>query len=261
MRRKNKISVLIIATGKYIQFIDSLIRSAEKNFFLGSEKNYFVFTDSVEEINIEGANIEKIEQKKLGWPYDTMMRFHMFLSIKEKIQNSDFTFFLNANMEFLNEVGEEILPDRNKTFFVGVKHPGFFKLPTFLMPYESRRESSFFVPDEGNRNKMYYQGCFNGGESSKWIEMCEILSERIDKDLKSNIIPIWHDESAINWYFKDIDLISLEPNYAIPEAVLSGNFQPASTNNVHCYHYLTDVKPYAVQRDKGNHGGSDFLRS
>jgi hypothetical protein len=128
------------------------------------------------------------------------------------------------------------------------------------MPYERRKESNFCISDI-DENMMYYQGCFNGGESSMWIEMCKELSGKIDDDLRSNVIPVWHDESAINWYFKSRNIVSLEPNYAIPEAVLSGNFQPASTNNVHCYHYLTDVKPYAVQRDKSNYGGSDFLRS
>lgn len=255
------ISVLSIATGKYIDFIPDLIKSSEEKFLKGHDKTYYIFTDKKSSIRIKGINIVKIYQEKLGWPYDTMMRFHMFLSVKDKIEKSDFTFFLNANMEFKEEIGEEIFPNLETEFLLGVKHPGFFKLDKSYMPYERRRESNFFIGDYDNSNQMYYQGCFNGGESRKWIEMCEILSQKIDEDLKSNIIPIWHDESALNWYFRNIKIKSLDPEYAIPEQIVEGNFSPAGPGNMHCYSDLKNSKPFIIQRDKRKYGGSDFLRS
>ena len=88
--------------------------------------------------------------------------------------------------------------------------------------------------------------------------MCKTLSNKIDEDLNSNIIPVWHDESAINWYFCNIKLNSLEPNYSLPEQILIKNFD---RNGKHCYGFLTETKPYLIQRDKRKYGGSDFLRN
>jgi hypothetical protein len=249
------ISILTIATGKYIDFIPDLIKSSEENFLKKHKKTYYIFTDSELDIKIKGVNIVKIYQEKLGWPYDTMMRFHMFLSIEKEIKNTDFTFFLNANMKFLNEVSEEVFPSRKNSFFTGVKHPGFFKSDISQMPYEKRKGSNFYVSEEKNKNRMYYQGCFNGGTTSKWIKMCKLLSNKIDEDLRSNIIPIWHDESAINWYFSNIEINSLEPNYALPEQILDDDF-----SEKHSYSLLKKLKPYSIQRDKRKYGGSDELR-
>ena len=187
----------------------------------------------------------------------------MFLSIKNKIKNTDFTFFLNANMEFVNEVAEEIFPSGKNVYFTGVKHPGFFKFSALNMPYERRKESNFYISEENNKNKMYYQGCFNGGYSSKWIEMCKTLSNKIDEDLNSNIIPVWHDESAINWYFSNIEINSLDPNYSLPEQILDGDFISIKQDRKqkHCYDFLEGMKPYIIQRDKRKYGGTDFLRN
>jgi hypothetical protein len=251
------ISILTIATGKYIDFIPDLIKSSEENFLKSHKKIYYVFTDSELDISIKGVKIVKIYQEKLGWPYDTMMRFHMFLSIEKKLKNTDFTFFFNSNIQFKKEVAEDILPDLKNSFFIGVKHPGFFKLDPSDMPYERRKESNFYIQDSENLNKMYYQGCFNGGESQKWIEMCKILSYRIDGDLKNNIIPLWHDESALNWYFKDIKLKSLDPEYSLPEQIIDKDYSPSSS---HCYEFLDGVEPYIIQRDKRKYGGTDLLR-
>ena len=65
------------------------------------------------------------------------------------------------------------------------------------MPYERRKESNFFINEKDNKNKMYYQGCLNGAESGKWIEMCKILSKKIDEDLTNianNIISTQKEE-------------------------------------------------------------------
>jgi hypothetical protein len=258
-----EISILTIGTGKYIDFIPGLIKSAEKNFFKNHKKTYYVFTDTQSDIKIGDAKIVKIYQAKLGWPYDTMMRFHMFLCIEKDLKKSDFTFFLNANLEFRGEVGNEILPNMVDEFFTGVSHPGYFKLDTDNMPYERRKESNFYIDDSDNKNKNYYQGCLNGGDSKKFIEMSQILASKIDKDIKSNIIPVWHDESAINWYFRNIKIKTLEPEYALPEQILDGDFVSVKIDSSqnHCYDFLIGVKPYIIQRDKRKYGGTNFLRN
>ena len=215
-----KISILTIATGKYPIFLDGLIDSSENHFMLGHEKEYFVFTDSMEYKNKITDKVNIIEQRHLGWPYDTMMRFHMFLSIKERLLEFDYVFFLNANMIFERNVGVEILPSEENSYLVGVKHPGFHlgisigwdgDLKEIEFPYERNdRISCHIKKGDGSH---YFQGCFNGGRSTEWVEMCKCLSEMTDLDISNDLIPIWHDESYLNWYFSKRKVKALPPAY------------------------------------------------
>jgi hypothetical protein len=73
-----KIAILYICTDKYDIFWDKFYESAEKYLFPNHIKNYFVFTDSKKRNFYNNPKIHITFQKKLGWPYDTLMRFEMF---------------------------------------------------------------------------------------------------------------------------------------------------------------------------------------
>jgi len=259
-----RIAVLTIATGKYHIFLDGLINSSEKYFIENHEKTYFVFTDLPEYANEKTDRIILIKQDHLGWPYDTMMRFHMFLSIQERLLEFDYVFFLNANMEFNRKVGIEILPKEDDSYLVGVKHPGFHlgvtidwnrEFRKIEFPYERNPEISCHI--KKGEGKHYFQGCFNGGRSTEWIDMCKFLTEMTDSDLSKGLIPIWHDESYLNWYFSKRKVKALPPVYGVPEQVLNEEFTPTEIN----YSVLRDAIHYLIQRDKRKYGGSDFLRT
>jgi hypothetical protein len=208
-----KINIITICTGKYTIFFEDFYKSCE-NFFLKNHDNqYFVFTDG--DI-IERDNINKICQKKLGWPYDTMFRFKMFNSIKD-VLTGEYTFFFNANMLFVDYINEEVLPSESNNYLMGVNHPGYYKNSINQFPYERRIESNFYIPyGEG---KTYFQGCFNGGRTEEFMIMSEKLDELIDNDLSKGIIPIWHDESALNWYYSKINPLMVNPGYSYTESV------------------------------------------
>jgi hypothetical protein len=207
------INILTICTGKYTIFFKDFYESCEKYFLTDYNKKYFVFTDG--DI-LENENIVKIHQDKLGWPYDTMLRFKMFNSIKDKLKG-DYTFFFNTNMKFVDEVGVEVIPDIDNDYLIGVKHPGFYNQPKIMFPYERLFESSFYIGyDTGS---IYYQGCFNGGRTSEFLEMSSILESKINIDLANGIIPVWHDESALNCYFNSKNPLCLDSGYAYPESV------------------------------------------
>jgi hypothetical protein len=73
--------------------------------------------------------------------------------------------------------------------------------------------------------------------------MSKILETKIDIDLNNNIIPIWHDESALNWFFKDNKIHSLSPSYAYPESS------------------IMPFQKKIVQLDKYKYGGHMYLRN
>jgi hypothetical protein len=271
---KNKVAILSIATGKYDIFIPDLIDSCEKNFLRGMEKKYFVFTDSNK---IEDSDrLIKVYQNKIGWPFDTLLRFHMFDLIRDKLIEFDYIFFMNANLKIVFPVTKKILPLDSKCGLTLVAHPGFFGKPRHFFTYERRHSSSFYVGL--NRGDFYVQGCFNGGRSEEFLDMCRILKEKINEDLSKKIIPIWHDESALNWFILEKDPLILDPTYAYPEYIrfkeikesidlLEGdekNQYLERKNKFKDPHFFIKKmfgRPKIIQRDKNLFGGKNKLRS
>lgn len=230
------INIITICTGKYSVFFDNFYTTFEKYFLPNHKKTYFVFTDQ----NIlKTDNVVNIQQKKLGWPYDTMMRFHMFKKLE--LNSNDYMFFLNANMIANEIIEDDILPTNQNNYLMGVQHPGFYNIPPNMLPYERREKSKLKI--SFNNGKYYYQGCFNGGRVKEFLSMSRELSELIDIDLTNSIIPIWHDESALNYYYHSIDPLILNPGYAYPE-----------TWNI-------PFSKKIIQLDKSKFGGHDYLRS
>lgn len=230
------ITIFTICTGKYSMFFENFYNSCEEFFLKDYNKKYYVFTDG--DI-IERDNIVKIHQEKLGWPYDTMMRFQMFNMVKDDVMSSDYAFFFNVNILFLKEISQEVLPNQENGYLVGVRHQGYYYETINSFPYERDINSSLFIPYGSGR--FYYQGCFIGGRTKEFMEMSMILDTLIKKDLSNNIIPIWHDESALNWYYASREPLGLHYNYAIPEAVKKED-------------------SLAIQLDKNKFGGHQQLR-
>ena len=206
---KYKIGLLVIATGKYDEFIPPLFKSMKKHFFKDHDVTMFVFSDK-EMPKKDG--LVHISQQHEGWPYATLKRYHVFDNSKDVLSNMDYLFYCDADMLFVSDVGEEILPDELHNL-VGTLHPGFYQGNRGT--YESNYYSLAFVSkDEG---QFYFAGGFNGGTSDAFLKMSSILRNRIDDDLKNNIIAVWHDESHLNRYFVDNSPKVISPSYCYPE--------------------------------------------
>ncbi len=239
------VAILYICTGKYSIFWKDFYQSCELFFLPEDEKKYFVFSDTLDQKEC-GHNVEIIYQEKMGWPFDTLKRFHLFTSIKQKLLNYDYLFFFNANILFRQAIDESILFVNNTAaelivvrhpFFAWVMHPRDF-------PYERRKTSTAYL--KKNEGEVYAFGAFNGGRAKSYLEMAETLKSNIDEDLKNDIIAIWHDESHLNKYIwtSKKPILYLEHNYAFPQG------------------QELDLKAnvFISVLDKNNYGGHDFLR-
>ena len=95
-----RIGILYICTGKYDIFWKDFYLSAERYFMQDQSFiiEYYVFTDSPQLYDEENnEHIHRIKQKNLGWPDNTLKRFHTFLRIKEQLEReTDYLFFFNA---------------------------------------------------------------------------------------------------------------------------------------------------------------------
>ena len=210
-----KTGLLIVATGRYTQWVQPLIDSADKYFLPNGEVTYFIFTDSEDYLNNTATFCSKravrvLHQKRLGWPYDTMMRPEVYYRYRQEFSGIDYLFALDADMLFVDTVGDEILGER-----VGTQHPGFVGRRG---TYETRKESTAYVaPYEG---RCYFAGGFNGGSTQEYLKLCETVVKNIETDLANNIIAIWHDESHINRYFvNNPPTVILDPSYCYPESL------------------------------------------
>ena len=235
-----KIGILYVCTGKYHIFWDKFYLSCQNFFCRNSEVYYFVFTEF--SINkFENKNVNHFYQKKLGWPYDTLNRFHLFLSKREELEKMDFLFFFNANMEIKSVIKEkEILPLETNSGLVSVLHSSFYN-HNQIPPFEDNKESVAYV--ETNIVMNYHQGCLSGGRTKEYLLMAEKIKNMVDIDLSKNIIGKWWDESYMNYYFQKNIPKSLPPSFAYPE----GGKLP--------------LKVKVLMFEKTNYGGHDFLRN
>jgi hypothetical protein len=218
MRWENmvKVAILYICTGKYDVFWKDFFESYEQYFLPNSQKEYFVFTDSETLYSEDICNrIHKIYQKQLGWPDDTLMRFHMFDSISEKLEKFDYIFFMNANCKCVTTITEEEFLPKDKDILV-VQHPGAYKKRPNKFTYDRNPKSTAYIPK--GQGQYYICGGINGGKSEAYLNLIKELKKNIDIDKANGVIAKWHDESHINRYILNHDnWMILSPSYCFAE--------------------------------------------
>lgn len=222
------IGLLIIATGKYDRFIEGLIASADKYFMTnGYNVTYFIFSDSKAKVKSE-RQIINIPITHKPFPFASMDRFAHFSNNADKFYNQDYLYYVDVDCLFASNISDEIIGD-----LVGVQHCGFVDKKG---PYEPNEKSNFYVPPTSSKKyKNYFGGGFSGGRKDKYLALSNWCKETIDKDLAKGIMPIWHDETAINRYFLDNEpTVILNPSYHYPEKNInyykkmwhSANYEP-----------------------------------
>lgn len=238
---KNKtIGVFYICTGRYHIFWEEFYRSAESFFCPDNPKQYFVFTDA--QMPSMPSNVRVIHQQRLGWPDDTLKRFHIFKKAYPFLDNIDYLFFFNANMSFRNKVRPaEILPTEAEGL-VAVIHPYYYEGPGNA-PFETNPASTASI--KSGQAKHYLQGCLNGGTKSAYVQMVDTLQQCVDKDEANGLMAVWHDESHLNRYLAESGHYKvLHSGFAKPEGRQGFPF-----------------KERILQLDKSKFGGHHFLRS
>lgn len=217
--KMQKIGLLYICTGEYTVFWPEFYLSAEQYFLKDSEVHYFVFTDAEKiEFQNENQRIHVIHQEAYGWPYSTLLRFSVFLSASGELEKCDYVFFFNANVKFTAPIYEDQFLPRSSEHenLLVVRHPGFYNKKKYEFTYDRNPKCSAYIPYW--KGKIYVCGGINGGNTKSFLHMCDILSQKIDADLKKGIIPAWHDESQLNCYILDRkDLRVLSPAFCYPE--------------------------------------------
>ena len=204
-----KILILTIATNKYIQFVERLYDNIEDNFLNGHEIQGLLFTEHDVETS-DNIKVSQIEHE--DWPMPTLKRYNYFMKEKDYISQFDYCYYFDVDMGIIGKVGDEVLSD-----LVATMHPYQSFYPKEQRTYDRNPKSLAYVPS-GEEGELYYAGGFNGGSTKRFLEMAEVLADRVTKDLENDVIALWHDESQMNRYLIDNPpTLSLTPSYCFAE--------------------------------------------
>ncbi|XP_069871041.1 globoside alpha-1,3-N-acetylgalactosaminyltransferase 1 [Dipodomys merriami] len=195
------IGVTVFAVGKYRQFVQHFLESAEEFFMRGFRVHYYIFTPNptaVPSVPLgPGRHLSVIPtQDHSHWEEISMRRMEM---ISKHIagrahREVDYLFCLDVDMTFRNPWGPETLGD-----MVAAIHPGYFSVLRQQFPYERRRASTAFVAD--NEGDFYYGGAVFGGRVANVYEFTRGCHMAILADKANGIMAAWQEESHLNRRF------------------------------------------------------------
>lgn len=191
-----KIVLNLIATNKYVWFLDKIVPSIDQFFFPNEEVTVLVHTNNILPISVYGYERIKIVINEIpheGWPFVTLKRFHYFLKSEKVLMEQDYCFYIDVDSLFVKEINQSHI-SRNGMF--GTIHPCLYKGPGTP---ERNPNSIAYIP-EGSNNR-YFCGGFFGGRTEDFIKMSKTIKGNIDADLSKGVIAVWHDESHLNHFF------------------------------------------------------------
>ena len=232
MRSNCAITFICIATSGYVVYADKLIESIQKvsgddqfDFILLTDKEDFVPT-------VEILNFNKVIISSLGWPWATLMRYHLIASHLSGAKSENVC-YIDADSIVHYPFWRNLEVNRLLNGIAMVRHPGFYrsqriKLYTsdyrFLFrdlklictegglgKWERRKESSAHVPFMKRRD--YVCGGLWLGRKKDILKLCSDLQKLVDLDLSKNLIARWHDESYLNAYKINTEVTILGPEY------------------------------------------------
>ena len=195
------IGIYGIFIGSYIELLPNFIKQVESNFCPTQLKKFFIVSDcSLEESPIvqNKLNVEWLIVQKIGWPYETLYRFHYFLQFTT-IKECSHIFFLNSNIQLQSIVDSEMLPipPYQLTFVLHRCHSKNTD-STKCNSMESNSQSTCYIPP--CHNLRYIIGGLFGGTTFQFMKLCCSLAHDVFVNEDHNHIAIWHDETHLNYY-------------------------------------------------------------
>lgn len=267
--------LLIVATGKYIKFVPDLVHSAEKYFLpeLKHNREYVIFTDNrLEEPNNSlidqyGRRILFVPAEHVPFPHATMNRWKLYGnylgsdSPENLLAVNDYVFQIDADAKFVSTIAlTDLFPENKPYLFCAVQHCAFVGKLYAELPFEKNPDSACYVAP-GLRT--YYGGGFFGATRSVFAHVCGVVWQKIQSDQSQGIMPIWHDESALNAYLNSKGISdhkhTLTVDYHAPEHWEEGILPHVKA---HWDELGLKVTPKILFLDKqrGKSNGADLLR-
>lgn len=254
-----KVGVLMVCiNSQYWQYAYPVVEGIRQNFLPGHETEIMMWSDMPQypEAKDVTYGTTVFPTESVGWPYPTLMRYHMFLEQEEYLKKFDYLFYIDLDMRVVNIVGDEILGNG----LTAAQHPMYALDRKFFPPYEPNPSSASYIPRPGrtvteNGNArfepLYLAGGFQGGTTTAFIEAMKGCRDIIDADLNDNYIPIWNDESAWNKYlFNNPPDVVLNPSYVYPDSLIDEYYKKIWGRD-YSPKIITLTKPFTISKEGG----------
>lgn len=240
-----KIAMMYICTGKYELFWDEYYRTSEKYFYPDCKKHYFVFTESKRVMSQKLNNVTFVYQARVGWPYDTLLRFHWFSMVQDQISQFDYCYYCNANTVFLKKVTPDVIPfpTEEKPLLLWCHTQHYDHYSSNDITTEKNPASTAYVGE--NVPCRAHGGSFFGGTGKGFLKLTLDLRNNVQVDLNNGIIAVWHDQSHLIKYGSEHEYLEVGRDLICHE-----HYKPVEGVCV----------MYHPNKDNGN-GGIDNLRN
>lgn len=238
----SKIAIFTIATNRYFEYWKNMVKSADKYLFLSDQITFHVFTNHDDNSFFQELNRVKVVYHKipdLKWPQATLYRYK-YISENGMSLESDFFIHIDADMLILPHKSAPISELLNGNEVGLVMHPGYWriKFPERISFYVNNPK--YFLRDLmvtlqygnlgtwcKNKNskafvkrfdrKKYYCGAVWFGKKIAILNLTRDLHKFTEADLRSNNIPIWNDESYLNYWATNNNFKIFDPLFCFEE--------------------------------------------
>ena len=234
----------MIATNKYLVLWKKSAESIARAEVNSDRKvRIHLFTDQPEQARIwwleQNTEIELKTYRipNYVWPDATLLRYEIISKCAEFL-TEDVLIYLDSDMLVDREFLSTLFPMQWRNGIALVKHPGFYHprgavglierlknpylyfqdlkffkyLKNGMGAWETNPMSSAYV-DRRNRS-CYVHGAIWMGMNQEFKIMISLLEETSRGDRLKGIVPIWHDESHLNWYSATHSVTLLDPRYS-----------------------------------------------
>ena len=217
-----KIGILYICTGPYARLFEDFYITFKQHFLTGkAEFVFYVWTDS--DLIKETDDVKLYPHSYAGYPWDTLLRFEMFLEAKNDFEGCDYLYFFNANALFLEDIGEEILPITDDELVAMNWH--IYNNISFLQPYEMDKKSVAYIPPFTPPYR-YYSGQFNGGTKKQFVDLIETCAKDVRKDMENGLLAKSLDQDYLNHYLHYHKCRDFPADYMMPQEWVKPNQHP-----------------------------------
>lgn len=257
--KKYKVGIMLIAINHpYWQYMQPVVEGIRSYFLPGHDVEIMCWSDMPNYPESKDTNYgtTMFATDSVGWPYPTLMRYHLMLQQEEYLEKFDYIFFLDLDMRIVNIVGDEILGEG----LTAAEHPMYSIRRELIPPYEPNPESSAYIPRPGaiiqengkpRFKPYYYAGGFQGGKTADFIKAMKGMKKSIDDDFAKNYIAIWNDESHWNKYlFENPPTVVLSPSYVYPDSMIQEYYIKAWGRD-YPPKIVTLTKPFTISKEGG----------
>ncbi|RKS80307.1 glycosyl transferase family 6 [Motilibacter peucedani] len=233
------VGLLVIATGRYVQFADDLVRDVEEHLVDAAEVTLNLFTDAApDELAARWPSrtvrLNVLPVPALRWPEASLYRYELFSRAGDDLVGDELV-YLDSDLRIVRPFLDQVRPADWPGQLAAVRHPGYYR-PRQVRPrgtWETRRESTARVPRW--RQRRYVCGGVWMGSRGSVLGMSTELAEHVRTDASRGVTAVWHDESHWNWWVANRPTAVLDPRFCyVPD-----------------YPWLEGLDPYVLAVDKG----------